>query len=793
MWVRALAIGCALLASCYVGPGDWHCTDDSNCPSGWICGSSMLCVQGTREDDGDSGVFDAGTLDSGPLDAGPADAGEPDSGTDAGAADSGPADSGPADSGPADAGEPDSGTDAGEPDSGTDAGAADSGSDAGSSDAGLMVDAGDPHAQDSILVTTIAGNRGCDSATTGPGQTANISTTAAMVTDATGNLYIAMATRVARIDTSGNMTTLAGDCVSGYRDGRGTAAEFGSLTGIALDPDGNVYVSDNLAARIRKIDSTGLVTTFSGNGTRAVQDGTGGPDGTAEYGSPLGLTYYSGTLYVADNAHLRAVDASGAVTAARGGALLGVGNITSDPMGNIYCPDSTQRKIMKIDTAGNTSVFAGNGTSGYMDGSSSAAEFQFIYALGADGSGNIYASDKHRIRKIDSSGNVSTLAGNGTDAVLDGTAGPAGTGEISGVLALAADVSGDVYFGDVYTNGVAQAYLREASSTQIMTLLADSSVRNGTGGPAGTAELGGITGIVPGAAGTIYVTAGATVRLIDSSANVSTFAGNGSVGFREGPAAMAEFSSLAALALDSAGDVYVADNGNGRLRVIDPSGTVSTVAGGGTNSDPCQDGTTGTSGTVTLDSPWGMVVEPNFDIYFADNQCFTVRWLHDNQQQVTGIAGTPNLQGHHDAQGSQAVFWSPTGVAQDMLGNLYVADGTYIRKIDPEYNVTTIAGNSTSAYRDGPGSIAEFTNALGITVDEFLEIFVADGARIRRIDPAGNVSTVAGSVGGWRDGTQATAEFDQLRSAVFDSSGNLLVTEGTGDIREVSWVPDAGP
>ena len=257
----------------------------------------------------------------------------------------------------------------------------------------------------------------------------------------------------------------------GGRDGTGGAngtAEFGYPQGVAVDAEGNVYVADSANARVRKIDSAGKVTTLAGNGTWGYVDGTGGANGTAELSWPQGI----------------AVDA----------------------WGNVYVGDDNNYRVRKIDSAGNVSTFAGNGTFGYADGTggpTGTAELTFPNGVAADAQGNVYVADifNSRIRKIDAAGNVTTLAGNGTAGYMDGTGGPTGTAEFAYPNGVAVDSQGNVYVGDSgnkrirVISGSAGALLMCLAPLVPVVSLAPDACKSAPGGTASPEE--GTVGTVP--------------------------------------------------------------------------------------------------------------------------------------------------------------------------------------------------------------------------------------------------------------------------------------------------------
>ena len=314
------------------------------------------------------------------------------------------------------------------------------------------------------------------------------------------------------------VTTLAGSS-SGNTNGTGTAAKFNSPSGVAVDSSGHVYVGDYNNHRIRKISPAGVVTTFAGSSS-GYMDGTGT---AAQFNRPSGV----------------AVDSSGYV----------------------YVADTFNHRIRKISPTGVVSTLAGS-SSGYMDGTGTAAQFNNPSGVAVDSSGNVYVADRinHRIRKIDSTGVVTTLAGSTSTGDDDGTGTAAKFNQPYGV---AVDSSGHVYVADRINHRI-----RKISPTGVVTTLAGSSsgYMDGTGT---AAQFSWSAGVAVDSSGHVYVADSNNhrIRKISPTGVVSTFAGSTS-GYMDGTLAAAKFNGPTGVAVDSSGNVYVADYNNNRIRKI---------------------------------------------------------------------------------------------------------------------------------------------------------------------------------------------------------------------------------
>jgi hypothetical protein len=284
-----------------------------------------------------------------------------------------------------------------------------------------------------VTVSTFAGsNQGY---TDGAASSAQFNVPSGVVRDVAGNLYVADRDnhRIRKITPAGAVSTFAGSGTAGFTDGTGTAAQFNMPYGITIDPSGNIYVADRLNNAVRKITPAGVVSTFAG-GTGGYADGTGT---SAQFRELYGLTSdASGNIFVPDffNQRIRKITPAGVVTTLAGsttGFTDGTGadasfnypfGIAADAAGNLYVGDYYNHAIRKVTQAGVVTTLAGNGTSGFTDGTGAAARFYQPAGVAADGSGNVYVCDalNHKIRKITAAGVVTTVAGGSSSGNTDG-------------------------------------------------------------------------------------------------------------------------------------------------------------------------------------------------------------------------------------------------------------------------------------------------------------------------------------------------------------------------------------
>jgi sugar lactone lactonase YvrE len=289
-----------------------------------------------------------------------------------------------------------------------------------------------------------------------------------------------------------------------------------------------------------------------------------------------------------------------------------------------------------------------------------------------------------------------------------------------------------------------------------------------------------------GSGGNVYL-AGSTnnrINKITPDGTVSTIAGSGTAGFTDGQGTSAQFNTPTGVAVDSAGNVYVAESGNNRIRKITPGGTVSTLAGSGTAGYA-----EGTGTNAQFYYPYGIAVDSAGNVYVADTGNRRIRKITPGGT-VSTLAGS-GINGYADGPGSSAQFNTLYGIAVDSAGNVYVSEMLIhlIRKITPGGTVSTLAGGTggrssgTAGYADGKERMAQFNTPLGIAVDSAGNVYVADhrNNRIRKITPDGTVSTIAGNgSSGYNIGQNPNASF-RPDSVAVDSAGNVYVVDGAND------------
>ena len=658
----------------------------------------------------------------------------------------------------------------------------------------------------SYTFTTLAGSSGYGTVD-GQGTAARFMGPTGVAMDNSGNAYVAdfMNHTIRKIAPAGVVTTIAGLAgVSGTADGIGCFARFNGPSALAVDAANNIFVTDSSNHTIRKISPTGTVTTFAG--AAGAYGSTDGQGDVARFFFPYCIAVdSSNNLYVSDNNNftVRKITSSAMVSTVAGspgaqGTNDGVGSaalfgapagLAVDRAGNVYVSDWINYNIRKITAAGLVSTYAGAASvQGTNNGTGTAARFEAPVGLALDAATNLYVADygAHTIRKITPARVVSTWAGMPlASGTLDGIGNAA---RFNGPNGVAVDLSSNVFVADNQNCAI-----RKITPTRGVTTFAGNP-----GGPAsvdGTrsaARFNNPNNLALDAAGNVYVAdeGGNTIRKITPQGVVSTIAGRAGVaGSTDGTGSAARFNHPESVAVDAHTNVYVADQWNHTIRKITPAGVVSTFAGRAGVAGIAD----GTGTAARFGDPSGVAVDPGSNLFVADYLHQTIRKITP-AAVVTTFAGLADATGWQDGTGSNARFDCPYGVAVDTSSNVYVAEvyNCMIRKITPEGVVTKLAGvpnTQGSDDGDGSGSQARFNGPNAVAVDGAGNVYVADSGNytIRKITPSGWVSTLAGGPGtyGYTDGTGSAAQFDWPYGIAVDAAANIYVADfGNNTIRK---------
>ncbi len=641
------------------------------------------------------------------------------------------------------------------------------------------------------LITTVAGNgtagyRGDN----GPATAAGLSGPEGVAVDAAGDIFIAdfSNNRIREVNhATGVITTVAGNGTAGYSgdNGPATAAGLKYPSDVAVDAAGDLFIADTYDNRIREVNhSTGVITTVAGNGYTS-SDGEGGYSGdtgqatAAELNFPSGVAVNAaGDIFIADsfNNRIREVNhANGVITTVAGNGAEGYSGdngpaaaaelsyphgVAIDAAGDLFIADSSNARIREVSHAtGVITTVAGNGTGGYSgdNGPAAAAELYYPGGVAVDAVGDLFIGDTNnqRIREVNHANGVITTVAGGTIA-YSGDAGLATAAQLYQPGGVAVDAAGDIFIADTYNQRI-----REVNhATGVITTVAGNGTQgySGDNGPATAAELNNPASVAIDAAGDIFIAdfSNNRIREVNHATGVNTtVAGNGTAGYSGdiGPAPAAELFGPAGVAVDAAGNLFIADSYNNRIREVNhATGVISTVAGSGAQ------GYRGDNGPATaagLSGPEGVAVDATGDLFIADTHNGRIREVSHATGVISTVAGS-GAQGYGGDNGpaTSAELEGPTGVALDSAGDLFISDvlqsgnrASLIREVNLATGViTTVAGSSFGSYGGDTGlaTAARLNFPSGVAVDTAGDLFIADtyNRRIREITGTGRATTV---------------------------------------------------
>ncbi len=619
------------------------------------------------------------------------------------------------------------------------------------------------------LVTTVAGNGDCGySGDGGPATQARLNFPRGLAFDPAGNLYIADSSnnRIRRVSAAGVIVTFAGtgDYGSAGDGVQATLAQFAAPAAIARDSNGTFYVADHDNAKIRAINSGGVVSTFAGTGSPGFS-GDGGPAVNALLSRCQSVAVdASNNVYIADsqNSRVRRVATNGTITTAVGTGQFGYAGdggqataaLLSAPRGlfvdgssNLFIADALNQVVRRVTPGGVISTIAGTGGYGFRGdgGPATAALLSIASWAAADTNGNVYIadSDNNRLRRVAPNGTISTVAGSGSFS-FSGDTGVAINAEIASPFGSAVDGSGNVYIADSANHRV-----RKIAPNGVITTLAGTGAESfsGDGGPAVNAALSFPTGVVADGQGNVYIadSNNSRVRRVNAGGTISTFAGNGTPGNGGdgGLATAAQLITPDSLALDAAGVLYIVDRGGDKVRKVGTNGVITLVAGTGVAGFS---GDGGQGANAQLDTPRGVAVDGAFNVYIGDTLNNRVRRV-TAAGIITTFAGTGAFGGAgNGGQATAAQLGNPEDIAVDSTGKVYIADtqNARIQLVAANGIVTTFAGDGTSGFRGdgGPAVAAWLRYPHGVAVDAAGSVYIADteNHRIRKV--SGNAISV---------------------------------------------------
>ncbi|MDD5543122.1 MAG: NHL repeat-containing protein [Acidobacteriia bacterium] len=594
----------------------------------------------------------------------------------------------------------------------------------------------------------------------GPATSARLAHPTGLALDAQGDLYIAdtLNDRIRVVAPSGVINTAVGTGIHGFSGdgGPATSAQLAYPCGVAFDSKGNLYIADMNNFRVRQVTVAGVIVTVAGTGSMSF-GGDGGPATSAALSFPYAVAVDSaGNLFIADsgNSRIRKVTPGGVISTVAGSGTQGLEGdsgpaisahlfiphgVAVDAQGNIYIADTLNPHIRRVTPDGLINVYAGAASIGFSGdgGLASLAQLNEPNGVAVDAAGNLLIADagNSRIRRVTPGGIINTVAGAGTYG-FGGDNGPASSAHLYFPTGVVSDAVGNIYVSDSYNQRI-----RKITPAGVITTVAGSGVAGfaGDGGSATSARLNYPGAVTLDAAGNLFIsdTNNHRVRKVTPSGVINTVAGNGTFGFSGdgGPAISAQLYLPHGLATDATGNLYIADWANYRVRKVTLAGTISTFAGIGTL------GFTGDGGPATLAQlgPIGLALDNGANFYIADEGNFRVRKITPGGviNTVAGTwAGPPEAEGVPATSAGLAVV---SGVAVDAAGNFYIADSGLqrISKVTPAGLINTVTGNRVNGFSGDGGSAlsGQLNNPNGVAVDPWGNLYIADtyNHRIRKI------------------------------------------------------------
>ncbi len=591
--------------------------------------------------------------------------------------------------------------------------------------------------------------------------------------------------------------------------GPATSALLYSPSGVAVDSAGNLYIADTDNHRVRKVTPDGVITTVAGDGAAGFR-ADGVPAASARLSGPRAVAVDgAGNLYIADrgNDRIRRVTPAGIIsTVAGGGGPRGFGgdggpatraqlnlpeNVAVDAAGNLYIADTGNHRVRKVSPDGVITTVVGTGTAGFNSDGGLGPQTQLNGPndVAVDAFGNLYVADRnnHRVRRVTPAGIVSTYAGNGT-AGSAGDNGPATLAQLNFPDGVALDADGNLYIPVV-------GFIRKVSPAGIITTVAGMATEgfSGDGGSARSAQFDNPVDGAVDAAGNLYIADNRNhrIRKISADGVVTTVAGTVHFGGDGGPATAALLFSPRQIAFDSSGNLYVADEWNRRVRRITPGGVISTVAGNGGFGGAGEGGPATAAG---IGGPFGVAVDAAGNMFVATAGGNVIRRVAPSGT-INRLVGTGAAGGAGDGGAPlQAQLNNPRALALDASGTLYIADSSNhrIRKVSGG-SISTVAGTGAAGFGGDGGSAtsARLNGPAGITLDAAGNLYIADPSnnRIRQVTPAGIINTVAGNgaFGFTGDGgPAASAAIRTPPGVAVDRAGNLYIADADDHIRMVT-------
>jgi sugar lactone lactonase YvrE len=642
------------------------------------------------------------------------------------------------------------------------------------------------------IIITVAGDGNAGfSGDGGPATKAELTTPFGIAVDASGNLYIPGDLRIREVSAAtAIITTIAGNGIQGYSGDGGPAvdAEFWDTEGVTVDTSGNLYIADTADGTIRRVSAaTGIIITVAGDGVDGY-GGDGGPTTSAELHYPEDAALDgAGNLYIADtwNNRVRVVrpntpEITTNTTLTAVSTTLTVGQTLTLTATVTQASGGTPAGTV---TFNNGTVSLGSAT---LNGSG-VATLTFTPAVGNYSVTASYGGSSTDSPSRSTPPDLVTVNGIATTTSLSASAISLPVGQILTVTATVDAASGSTPTETVtFLNGTTSLGSGSLNNSGVATLAITPSV----GSYSIIASYGGSTTDDASSSTAVSV----SVTSASNSPNIYTFAGDGVLGYNgDGElATSAELNGSVQMAMDTNGNVYLADGYNHRIRkVFASTGTIATVAGNGTSG---YSGDGGPAIDAELENPNGVAIDAAGNIYISDS-FFTIRKVDAATGIISTIVGDGvQYQGPVICGSGQAInveIYSPTAIALDHAGNIYFAEGNDICKVEAATGIISrfagdVGGGSGYSGDGGPATSAELNFPLAMTLDTSGNMYIADtdNQRVRRIDAVtGIITTVAGNGGGGPDGGYSgdggpatSAELSDPEGVALDADENLFVS-----------------
>ncbi len=610
--------------------------------------------------------------------------------------------------------------------------------------------------------------------------------------DSAGNIYIADAddNRVFGIGVDGKITPIAGTGEAGFSGDKGAAtdAQLDSPRALRLDGKGGLLIGDYNNNRIRKVVlATGTITTVAGNG-KFPSSGDKGPATQAGLDPNDFALDAAGNIYIADNLNNRIRKVSvtdGTITSIAGAgiagdagdtgpavsaALDGPTGISVDSQGIVYFADYYNDRVRMVNQkTGIIDTFAGTGFLGIGgdEGPARMADLALVLGTAVEANGNVLILGFNNIRRVTvADGKIHFVCGSTDVLGFSGDGGLVSSAVFAFPLYVAAAANGDILLSDTGNFRV-----RRIRSNVINTV-AGRSIDDGI--PATTAFLNAPVSAIPDGKGGFLISDTGDNRIRDVSAAgvISNVFGNGVRGTDPG-----ELDSPGDVAMDAAGNLFIADTGNDRVLRIAQGATQPTVVAGGNGTGYSGDGSF--ASRARLDSPSSVAVDAAGNLFIADYGNARVRKV-DTDGNITTVAGSGIATFGADGGAATAAGVSPIGIAIDSAGNLLIADSinNRVRKVDMKTHIiTTIAGSGLpgSTGDGGLATLARLNDPEGVAVDAAGTVYIADsGNHLLRAVTGTTIRTVAGT-----GASQSQAESGSSVGVNLDPVGVTAAPDGS--------------